>query len=161
MDIKKGAPSRYRYARDARNRPQKEAGAKGYNGTVFVDPSEKWSRWEREVVNDTEYWRRKDAYVPSLARKLAHELGHAARGCDGSFIFSSAPGFKNFRDIDYHEYDGVKIENYHNLKSGERLRETTPSAKATWGNVEEYETTMEWENPIAEEMGEGPRLGHQ
>jgi RHS repeat-associated protein len=156
VKLKGGAPSQYH------PNGSKAAGAAGVGGTVEVNFSEKWHRWEKEAgANGETQWRKKPAVVPSKARVLAHELGHAVRGCTGKYIYPNNKDFENFEGLGYSSYGGTRISVYYNQKTGERFRSHKAIAKSIWGNREEYETTNDWENPIAQELGETPRLGHQ
>jgi len=137
----------------------KAFGEAGHGGTVWVNASEQWHLWNS---TDGEWKRDAQKTTVSKARITAHELGHAFRGCAGTHL-TGTPANEVWEGTESEmlEYDGMPIEGYRKngeLKDAKAIR---TQHDFIYTNREEFETMRDWENPIAKELGERPRFGHQ
>lgn len=106
-------------------------------------------RWSKGGPNDPNSGR----VTVSLARVLAHELAHLIQGCDGESTILTP--VTNDPDL---------LAGYLNDSDGVRRRWYAWGWSATGGPFSgdqgEYDAIINWENPIAIELGEHPRFSH-
>src|SRR5690606_10236298 len=110
----------------------------------------------------------KPGYKP--ARILGHELAHIALACEGKLLTQVRLPLDK-RDVLFQRPDGggtalAKWENEirqltkefdRNARAaGEYLRLTYNEPLSQFDDLGEYDAVMEWENPIAQELGENP-----
>jgi hypothetical protein len=153
--IKKGIKGQgTAYADDAGPQvPIRDAGygtGKGSGGTVSFGKSYKDSGLGSSKLKNADGSGKvfKGTLAPEVA--LAHELGHALRGCRGEMVPVS--------DIGWRKDKGKEIKDYDPWKG---VLGDPGDLRATWGDREEHDTINDWENPIARELGEDQvRVGH-
>ena len=115
----------------------------------------------------------------SAARILGHELAHLAAGCSGTYLggiripyqyLDLILGYPGDPDNDPAKKRAV-AEWRNQLLSREKEWENGSASgewlgrewKNTWkafGDLGEYDAVINWENPIAAELGENPRFSH-
>ena len=111
--------------------------------TVLSNGVANMPQWVYDANSDS-YVVSKTRVTYSGARLLAHELGHAANACLGDANFK----VDNWDNVDL-KYKGKAVGGI--SRPGDW---STPFGH----DREEFDNVMYWENPIAEELGEEPRM---